>query len=130
MRAKINNRVVLVKVLDRNYNDHATEVESIDEKYAYGVPFIVENYDLIEEEVGNILVVKFEVGKTYITEDWFCGGWVCYKVVDRSEDSITVTEDGSEDTQIFSTFLEDGTECFSLGEYLGNKHIVRAKQDE
>lgn len=49
MLAKVNNHIIKVKMLDSNYNEYASEVQSIDSKYFYGTPFIVENEDLIHE---------------------------------------------------------------------------------
>lgn len=60
--AKIDNKIVKVKVIDSKYNDHASEVIMLESKWK-GIMVIVENKDFIEPNTYNELV-KFI--KSYI----------------------------------------------------------------
>jgi len=52
MKAKIDNNILEVKVINSNYNDHAKEVEILEGIFK-GVYAIVENHDFIIEQPTN-----------------------------------------------------------------------------
>lgn len=79
---------------------------------------------------------RFEVGKTYITHDWFTGGTIKYTYEGKDELSVGVfsVDDFEIDGEHYRTerldILEDyknETEYVLLGEYNGYSHCLYAK---
>lgn len=80
---------------------------------------------------------KFEVGKTYITHDWFTGGTMKYTYEGKDELGVGVfsVDDFEIDGEHYRTekydVLEDeenGTEYVTIGEYSGYLHCIYAKE--
>lgn len=81
---------------------------------------------------------RFEVGKTYVTHDWFTGGTLKYTYEGKDELSrgIFSIEDFELDGEHYRTELYDilediknNTEYILLGEYQGHSHCIYAKEN-
>jgi len=59
MKARIDNRIEEVEIIDANYNDYAVEVKTIGGKFD-GVYAIVEKQDLIKEKKTKRFLVQMQ----------------------------------------------------------------------
>lgn len=82
---------------------------------------------------GGDTVIKFEIGKTYLSTSWFTGGTLAYTCVSRDEEKITFNVRMSEldgnhkgDPETFAIEKKNGVECVRLCEYHGNPHFLAA----
>lgn len=80
-------------------------------------------------------MIKFVIGKTYLSTSWFTGGTLAYTCVSRDAEKITFNvrmnePDGDHegDPETFTIEEKNGVECVRLGEYHGNPHFLAAAE--
>lgn len=95
MKARINNDVVEVKVIDSNYNEHASEVKILSGTFQ-GKCTIVENEDLIPEKPIKTKRFLVQVPDfSYRTETWKFKAWGYAETIEEAREINRKAWDGS-----------------------------------